>query len=47
MMESLRDIKPLIRDELLEFADIAHEFLDNIYVRSKEKGNEKVNFESV
>jgi len=47
MMESLRDIKPLDRDELLELADVAHGFLDNIYVRTKEKGNEKVNFESV
>jgi pyruvate formate lyase activating enzyme len=45
MMESLRDIKPLSRDELAELADVAHEFLDNIYVRTKEKGNEKVNFE--
>ena len=34
-------------DELLELADVAHGFLDNIYVRTKEKGNEKVNFESV
>ncbi|WP_319508588.1 anaerobic ribonucleoside-triphosphate reductase activating protein [uncultured Methanolobus sp.] len=47
MLESLRGIKPLSRDELLELAPIAHEFLDNIYVRSREKGNEKVNFESV
>jgi pyruvate formate lyase activating enzyme len=47
MLESLRDIKPLSRDELLELAYVAHEFLDNIYVRSKEKGNEKVNFEPV
>ena len=45
MLESLRDIKPLSRDELLELAPIAHEFLDNIYVRSREKGNEKLNFE--
>jgi pyruvate formate lyase activating enzyme len=45
MMESLRDIKPLSRDELAELADVAHGFLDNIYVRTKEKGNEKVNFE--
>ncbi|WP_406670975.1 anaerobic ribonucleoside-triphosphate reductase activating protein [Methanolobus sp. ZRKC4] len=47
MLESLRDIKPLSRDEMLELADLTHEFLDNIYVRTKEKGNEKVNFESV
>ncbi|WMW22086.1 anaerobic ribonucleoside-triphosphate reductase activating protein [Methanolobus mangrovi] len=47
MLESLRDIKPLSRDELLELAPVAHEFLDNIYVRSKEKGNEKINFNSV
>ncbi|WP_340819214.1 anaerobic ribonucleoside-triphosphate reductase activating protein [Methanolobus sp. WCC4] len=47
MMESLRDTKPLSRDELLELAEVAHEFLDNIYVRSKEKGNEKVKFGSV
>ncbi|MBP1908100.1 anaerobic ribonucleoside-triphosphate reductase activating protein [Methanolobus bombayensis] len=47
MMESLRGIKPLSRDELLELADVAHKFLNNIYVRTKEKGNEKVNFESV
>jgi pyruvate formate lyase activating enzyme len=47
MMESLRDIKPLDRAELIELADFAHEFLDNIYVRTKEKGNEKINFESV
>lgn len=47
MLESIRDTKPLSRDELLELAYIAHEFLDNIYVRTKEKGNEKVKFESV
>lgn len=47
MMESLRNIKPLSRDELLELAVVSHEFLENIYVRSKEKGNEKVNFKSV
>ena len=47
MMESLREITPPSRDELLELAYGAHEFLDNIYVRSKEKGNEKVNFGSV
>jgi pyruvate formate lyase activating enzyme len=47
MMESLRDIKPLSRDELIELAHVAHEFLDNIYVRTKEKGNERLNFESV
>jgi anaerobic ribonucleoside-triphosphate reductase activating protein len=47
MLESLRDIKPLSRGELLELAPVAHEFLDNIYVRSKEKGNEKINFNSV
>ncbi|SFM41908.1 anaerobic ribonucleoside-triphosphate reductase activating protein [Methanolobus profundi] len=47
MLGSLRDIEPLSRDELLGLADVAHEFLDNIYVRSKEKGNEKVKFGSV
>ncbi|MDK2825156.1 MAG: pyruvate formate lyase activating enzyme [Methanolobus sp.] len=47
MMESLRDIKPLSRDELAELADVAHELLDNIYIRTKEKGNEKLNFESI
>ncbi|WP_407354762.1 anaerobic ribonucleoside-triphosphate reductase activating protein [Methanolobus sp. WCC5] len=47
LLGSLRDKKPLSRDELLGLADVAHEFLDNIYVRTKEKGNEKVNFESI
>ena len=47
MLESLRDRKPPGRDELVELAHVAHEFLDNIYVRTKEKGNEKLNFESV
>jgi pyruvate formate lyase activating enzyme len=47
MLESLRDRKPLNHDELVELAHVAHEFLDNIYVRTKEKGNEKVNFESI
>ncbi|MDG6242847.1 MAG: anaerobic ribonucleoside-triphosphate reductase activating protein [Methanolobus sp.] len=47
LLGSLRDKKPLTRDELLGLAAVAHEFLDNIYIRTKEKGNEKVNFESV
>lgn len=47
MLESLRDKKPLSRDELFGLACVAHEFLDNIYVRTREKGNEKVNFKSV
>ncbi len=45
MLESLRDITPLSRDELIELAGVAHEFLDGIFVRTREKGNEKVNFE--
>ncbi|WMW24219.1 anaerobic ribonucleoside-triphosphate reductase activating protein [Methanolobus sediminis] len=47
LLESLRDRKPLVRDELLDLAHVAHEFLDNIYIRTKEKGNEKLNFESI
>jgi pyruvate formate lyase activating enzyme len=46
MLESMRSMLPYGRDELLELATAAHEFLDNIYIRSREKGNEKVKFES-
>lgn len=45
MRESLRDVLPFDRDEILEFANYAHEFLDNIWIRVKDHGNEKVKFE--
>ncbi|MCD4808112.1 MAG: anaerobic ribonucleoside-triphosphate reductase activating protein [Methanococcoides sp.] len=46
MDEIMRDIVPFSRDEMLELAGRAHEFVDNVWIRTKEKGNEKVNFES-
>ncbi|WP_406656475.1 anaerobic ribonucleoside-triphosphate reductase activating protein [Methanolobus sp. ZRKC2] len=42
MLESMRDTLPYNRDEMLELASVAHEFLDNVWIRTKEKGNEKV-----
>jgi len=42
MLESMRDTRPYGRDEMLELAVAAHEFLDDVWVRTKEKGNEKV-----
>ncbi len=42
MLESMRDTRPYSRDEMLELAAAAHEFLDDVWVRTKEKGNEKV-----
>lgn len=42
MLESMRDTRAYSRDEMLEFATAAHEFLDDVWVRTKEKGNEKV-----
>ncbi|MDW7730995.1 MAG: anaerobic ribonucleoside-triphosphate reductase activating protein [Methanolobus sp.] len=47
MLESMRDTLPYSRDEMLELAAAAHEFLENVWVRTKEKGNEKVNFEPI
>ncbi len=47
MLGSLREIRPLSRDELVDLASVACEFLDNVYVRTREKGNEKINFESI
>ncbi|WP_406659922.1 anaerobic ribonucleoside-triphosphate reductase activating protein [Methanolobus sp. ZRKC3] len=47
MLESMRSMEPYNRDEMLELAMAAHEFLDNIYIRTREKGNEKVKFESI
>ncbi|SES78796.1 pyruvate formate lyase activating enzyme [Methanococcoides vulcani] len=47
MREDLRDISPFSRDEMLELAKRAHEFVENVWVRTKEGGNEQVNFESI
>lgn len=46
MDETLRDVVPFTRAEMLEIAENAHKYIDNIWIRTKEKGNEKVNFES-
>ncbi|NPE28388.1 anaerobic ribonucleoside-triphosphate reductase activating protein [Methanococcoides sp. SA1] len=46
MDESLHEIVPFSRDEMLVLAGRAHEFVENVWIRTKEKGNEKVNFES-
>ncbi|HJH32289.1 MAG TPA: anaerobic ribonucleoside-triphosphate reductase activating protein [Methanosarcinaceae archaeon] len=45
MRESMRDVLPFDRDEILELAKHAHEFRDNIWIRVKDHGNEKVRFE--
>ena len=47
MSEHLRDIKPFSREELLEMAKAAHPFLHNVWIRTKEAGNEQVNFEFI
>jgi pyruvate formate lyase activating enzyme len=47
MLESMRDIKPFSREEMLGLAASVHGSLDNIWIRTRERGNEKVNFEPV
>jgi pyruvate formate lyase activating enzyme len=47
MSENLRDIKPFTREELLEMAKAAYPFLHNVWIRTKEAGNERVNFEFI
>ena len=42
MQESLRDVLPFKRDEMLELANKALEHLENVWIRTKESGNEKV-----
>jgi pyruvate formate lyase activating enzyme len=47
MKKSMRDILPFSREEMLHLAECAHEYVGNVWVRTKEQGNEKVNFESI
>ncbi|MBC7084847.1 MAG: anaerobic ribonucleoside-triphosphate reductase activating protein [Methanomethylovorans sp.] len=47
MSEKLREMKPFSREELLKMAKAAYPFLSNVWIRTKEKGNERVNFELV
>lgn len=47
MSENLRGTKPFTRKELLEMAKAAYPFLHNIWIRTKEAGNERVNFEAI
>jgi pyruvate formate lyase activating enzyme len=47
MKEELRDIVPFSHEEMLELARRAHEFVGNVWIRTKEGGNEQVNFESI
>ena len=47
MLENMRDTKPFSREEMLGLAASAHGSLDNIWIRTRERGNEKVNFEPV
>jgi pyruvate formate lyase activating enzyme len=47
MSEHLREIKPFSREELLEMAKAAYPFLHNVWIRTKEAGNEQVNFEFI
>jgi pyruvate formate lyase activating enzyme len=47
MSEKLRCIKPYSREELLETAKAAYPFLHNVWIRTKEAGNEQVNFKFV
>jgi len=42
MRESLRDTPPFDREEMLKLAGCAHEFWDNVWIRTKEWGNERV-----
>jgi pyruvate formate lyase activating enzyme len=45
MRGDLREITLFSREEMLELAGRAHEFVDNVWIRTKEGGNEQVNFE--
>ena len=47
MLERMRDTRPYSRDEMQELAVAASEFLDDVWMRTKEKGNEKVNFKPI
>lgn len=47
MSENLREIKPFTREELLEMAKAAYPFLHNVWIRTKEAGNERVDFELI
>jgi pyruvate formate lyase activating enzyme len=44
---SLRDMLPIPRNDLMELSKAAFEHIDNVWVRTREKGSEKVNFEPV
>ncbi|OPY21189.1 MAG: pyruvate formate lyase-activating enzyme 1 [Methanomethylovorans sp. PtaU1.Bin093] len=47
MSENLRDTKPFTRKELIEMAKAAYPFLHNVWIRTKEAGNERINFEFI
>ena len=46
MDESLRGIVPYSHEEMLELAKAAHKYVGNVWIRTRECGNEKVNFEN-
>ncbi|WP_370576101.1 anaerobic ribonucleoside-triphosphate reductase activating protein [Methanomethylovorans sp.] len=47
MSEKLRGTKPFSREELLGISKAAYPFLHNVWIRTKEAGNEHVNFEFI
>lgn len=42
MLSSMHDVAPLVRDEMLALAACAREMLDNVWIRTKSHGNEKI-----
>jgi pyruvate formate lyase activating enzyme len=42
MRESLREVLPFDRDEMLKLAGHAQEFWDSVWIRTKDQGNERV-----
>ncbi|MBN1134682.1 MAG: anaerobic ribonucleoside-triphosphate reductase activating protein [Methanosarcinaceae archaeon] len=42
MRESLREVAPFDRYEILNLARHAHEFWDNVWIRTRDQGNERV-----
>ncbi|MBN2488650.1 MAG: anaerobic ribonucleoside-triphosphate reductase activating protein [Methanosarcinaceae archaeon] len=42
MRESLREVLPFDRNEMLKLAGCAHKFWDNVWIRTKDRGNERV-----
>ncbi len=44
---SLRDLLPIPRNDLLELSKPVLEYVENVWIRTQEKGSEQINFETV